>query len=73
MIASFASAVAALALQSASPATLGSNVAFGAREAIEQASISPDGTKFAYIGPSQGQGTALSSSLSTAARRPGRS
>ncbi|WP_106639138.1 alpha/beta hydrolase family protein [Allosphingosinicella vermicomposti] len=32
---------------------------FGSRESIEQASISPDGTKFAYLAPLTGQGSAL--------------
>jgi len=33
--------------------------AFGRREEIEQASLSPDGTKFAFLGPRTGQGSAL--------------
>jgi hypothetical protein len=33
--------------------------AFGAREDVEQASLSPDGTKFAFIAPAAGQGSAL--------------
>lgn len=59
MLILIAAAVAALGLQSASPKMLDPAVAFGAREAIEQASISPDGSTFAYLGPLHGQGTAL--------------
>ena len=33
--------------------------AFGAREAVEQASLSPDGTKLAYLAPIAGQGSAV--------------
>ncbi|TKD50351.1 alpha/beta hydrolase family protein [Sphingomonas baiyangensis] len=33
--------------------------AFGARPAVQQASLSPDGTKVAYIAPTGGQGNAL--------------
>jgi dipeptidyl aminopeptidase/acylaminoacyl peptidase len=33
--------------------------AFGAREAVSGASLSPDGTKMAFLAPSQGQGSAL--------------
>lgn len=33
--------------------------AFGARESIEQASLSPDGTKLAYLAPIAGQGSAV--------------
>ena len=33
--------------------------AFGARESVEQISLSPDGTKIAYIAPRAGQGAAL--------------
>lgn len=33
--------------------------AFGARESIEQISLSPDGTKIAYIAPSKGQSSQL--------------
>lgn len=33
--------------------------AFGAREAIEQASLSPDGTKLAYVAPTKGQASAV--------------
>ena len=33
--------------------------AFGARESIEQISLSPDGTKIAYIAPSKGQASQL--------------
>ncbi len=33
--------------------------AFGAREAVEQTSLSPDGSKLAYIAPAKGQGSAL--------------
>ena len=33
--------------------------AFGAREGIEQASLSPDGTKLAYIAPARGQASAV--------------
>jgi dipeptidyl aminopeptidase/acylaminoacyl peptidase len=32
---------------------------FGARESIEQASLSPDGTKLAYLVPAKGQGATL--------------
>ena len=32
---------------------------FGMRESVEQASISPDGTKFAYLAPLAGQGSSL--------------
>src|SRR4051812_41136519 len=32
---------------------------FGAREGVAQISLSPDGTKVAYIAPSSGQGTVL--------------
>lgn len=33
--------------------------AFGARESVEQASLSPDGTKLAYLTPTTGQGSAV--------------
>ncbi len=33
--------------------------AFGARESVEQASLSPDGTKLAYLAPIAGQGSAV--------------
>lgn len=33
--------------------------AFGAREAIEQASLSPDGTKLAYVAPTRGQASGV--------------
>ncbi len=33
--------------------------AFGAREAVQQISLSPDGTKLGYIAPTKGQGNAL--------------
>jgi len=33
--------------------------AFGARESIEQASLSPDGTKLAYLSPVAGQGSSV--------------
>jgi len=33
--------------------------AFGARESVEQASLSPDGTKLAYLSPTTGQGSAV--------------
>lgn len=33
--------------------------AFGARKAIEQASLSPDGTRLAYIAPTKGQASAV--------------
>ncbi len=33
--------------------------AFGAREAVSDVSLSPDGTKIAYISPTTGQGSAL--------------
>lgn len=33
--------------------------AFGARESVEQASLSPDGTKLAYLEPTTGQGSAV--------------
>ncbi len=33
--------------------------AFGARESVEQASLSPDGTKLAYLAPGKGQGSAV--------------
>ena len=33
--------------------------AFGAREDVEQASLSPDGTKLAYVSPTAGQGSAV--------------
>lgn len=35
------------------------SAAFGAREAISDVSISPDGTKVSYISPTSGQGSAL--------------
>ena len=53
-----AAAVAALLLQGAASTPTPSDV-FGAREGIEQASLSPDGTMFAFLAPAPGQGTAL--------------
>jgi acetyl esterase/lipase len=39
------------------PSTNGPAVAFGMREDVEQISLSPDGTKVAYVTPGPGQGT----------------
>lgn len=49
--------VAWLALTAAAPTDLAD--AFGARESVEQISLSPDGSKVAYIAPRAGQGAAL--------------
>ena len=49
-------------LASAAPATaqgFDAAQAFGARESVEQASLSPDGTKLAYLAPGKGQGSAV--------------
>ncbi|MBA2466232.1 MAG: S9 family peptidase [Sphingomonas sp.] len=51
------SAFAASAQPAASSADLAA--AFGARESVEDISLSPDGTKVAYIAPRGGQGSAL--------------
>jgi hypothetical protein len=55
-------ATAALAILTAAAEPAGgfdAAKAFGAREWIEQASISPDGSKIAFIHPIAGQGSAL--------------
>src|SRR5687768_10539593 len=33
--------------------------AFGARESVQEASLSPDGRRLAFIAPTEGQGSAL--------------
>lgn len=43
----------------ASPAAVDLASAFGARPGVEYASLSPDGTRLAFIAPMAGQGTAL--------------
>ncbi|KQX19581.1 MULTISPECIES: S9 family peptidase [unclassified Sphingomonas] len=54
----FIAAVLALAATGASAQT-DLATAFGAREQIEQISLSPDGSRLAYIVPTKGQGSAL--------------
>ena len=54
-----ASAPAAPAAPAAAAASLEPAVAFGARPGIEQISLSPGGTKVAFIAPGAGQSTAL--------------
>jgi len=48
-----------LALVAAAPVAPDLAEAFGARESVEQISLSPDGSKIAYIAPRPGQGAAL--------------
>lgn len=50
-----------LLMGAAEPASLPADPAaiFGARESVEQASLSPDGTMLAYIAPAPGQGATL--------------
>ncbi|MGE5721809.1 MAG: hypothetical protein ACM3YM_05040 [Sphingomonadales bacterium] len=48
-----AAAVAALLLQGAASTPPPSDI-FGAREGVEQASLSPDGTMFAFLAPAPG-------------------
>lgn len=55
----FASGVAWLALTAATPISSDLADVFGARESVEQISLSPDGSKVAYIAPRPGQGAAL--------------
>ncbi|MBX3593504.1 alpha/beta fold hydrolase [Sphingomonas sp.] len=57
----FAAAVLAIPAASGqqSTARFDAAAAFGARESVEQASLSPDGSKLAYVGPSGGQGSAI--------------
>jgi dipeptidyl aminopeptidase/acylaminoacyl peptidase len=53
-------ASAAFAQASATPArNLDAAALFGAREGVQQVSLSPGGTKVAFIAPGQGQGNAL--------------
>ncbi|MDB5687027.1 MAG: family peptidase [Rhizorhabdus sp.] len=56
-----AAVVAFLGLSGAGAPPPASDIAaiFGAREALEHVSLSPDGTKLAYIVPTMGQGSAL--------------
>jgi dipeptidyl aminopeptidase/acylaminoacyl peptidase len=49
--------LAALMLQAVQPNDPA--ILFGRREEVEQASLSPDGTKLAFLGPLPGQGSAL--------------
>lgn len=60
-----AASVAALAYAAAVAAQPAAGVdedvaaAFGARESVESISLSPDGSKLAYVAPVVGQGSAL--------------
>jgi acetyl esterase/lipase len=59
LLASIAVAVCAVGAVSAQTPPNDTSALFGAREAISRASLSPDGTKVAFIGPAAGQGTIL--------------
>ena len=54
-----AASAALLLLCAASPPPADDAALFGAREDVEDLSLSPDGTKVAYVAPAAGQGAAL--------------
>jgi dienelactone hydrolase len=54
-----AAVAAAMVAGAARAQTIDPAIAFGAREHIEHASLSPDGTKVAFIQPTTGQGAAV--------------
>jgi len=55
----FAGLMASTALNAQANSTVEAAGLFGAREAIQQASLSPDGKSLAYLGPIKGQGSVL--------------
>lgn len=59
MYSRIAGCVVVMAMLVAADAPKDSAIAFGAREAVQEISLSPDGTKIAYLAPGAGQGNML--------------